>query len=292
MSWQIKPSGRTAVGAPSLPPPTSASAALLLVLRGPEKGREVALGEEPVEIGREGCTLTIAHHLVSRRHARIERVGAGFLLRDLGSTNGTYLNDVRVSEQTLREGDQITVGKSVLKFMTLANPDVRHLRQIFEDAHRDALTGIHNKRYFDQAFADAVRDAHARGEPLCLVLFDIDHFKSVNDNHGHVAGDQVLKRVAAVVSSQVREQDVLARVGGEEFALLLPRTARSVATSAAEIIRGTVEMTDVDLDGGRITVTLSVGVGELARDESAEALYRKTDEKLYEAKRAGRNRVC
>lgn len=293
MSLREKLSARTVVGGQSIYPSEVETSALLLVIQGPEQGREIQVAFEPIEIGREGCTLTIPHHLVSRRHACVERQGAGYLVRDLGSTNGTFVNDARISEQPLKDGDKIRVGKSILKFMVSTNPEVEYLRQMFESVHKDALTGIHNKRFFDQALAKALDDTTAAGSKLSLIVFDIDFFKKVNDTHGHSAGDHVLKRVTQVVGQQVRSSDVFARVGGEEFAIVLPHTALRVAASAAEFIRGAVEMAEFDFDGKTIPVTLSLGVAErdAATEEAADALYRRADAKLYEAKRGGRNQV-
>ncbi len=294
MSLKDKLSARTVVGTPSLFLNEESVTAVLLVIQGPEQGREIGLGADGVDIGREDCTLNIPHHLVSRRHARIERQGAGYSVRDLGSTNGTFVNNARVADQPLKDGDKIKVGKSVVKFMLSTNPELAYLRQMVENVHRDALTGIYNKRYFDQALAKALEESLAEGEPVSLVMFDIDFFKKVNDTHGHSAGDFVLRRVAEVVGQQLRARDVFARVGGEEFAIVLPQTIQLVAASAAEIIRGTVEMTSFEVDGTAIPVTLSLGIAEtdLARSEGAEALYKRADAKLYEAKRAGRNQVC
>jgi diguanylate cyclase (GGDEF)-like protein len=281
------------VAVPSNRPRGGETAAFLAVIRGQQQGVQFELDAEPLDIGREGCTVTIPHDLVSRRHAVVQRAGPVYLIRDLDSTNGTFVNDERVTERGLKDGDQISIGKTVLKFMTADNPELEYLRQMFEKTHRDALTGAYNKRHFDGELERLVSISRQEGEPLSLIVFDIDHFKKINDTHGHPAGDHVLQQIVEVVSSQVRERDVFARVGGEEFAIVLPRTIRPVAMSAAEIIRGVIEMTEIAYDGKRIAVTLSLGVAELEEaDNDDAALYKRADERLYEAKRGGRNQVC
>jgi diguanylate cyclase (GGDEF)-like protein len=294
VSLREKITGRTVVGGQSIYPKEVETSALLLVIQGPEQGRELQVAFEPIDIGREDCTLTIPHHLISRRHARVERMGAGYVVRDLGSTNGTFVNDARITEQPLKDGDKIRVGKSILKFMISTNPEVAYLRQMVENVQKDALTGIYNKRFFDQALQKGIDDTAAAQSKLGLIVFDIDFFKKVNDSHGHSAGDHVLKGVTEIVGQQVRASDVFARVGGEEFAIVLPHTALRVAASAAEFIRGSVEMARFEFEGTVIPITLSLGVAERdsAAEETAEALYRRADAKLYEAKRGGRNRVC
>jgi diguanylate cyclase (GGDEF)-like protein len=156
----------------------------------------------------------------------------------------------------------------------------------------DSLTGLHNKRHFDEVFGKEVARADQSQQPLCLILLDIDHFKKINDNFGHPAGDAVLKHVAHVVKSQIRPSDTLCRVGGEELALVLPHTPLNLATQAAELIRGAVDDTACDFDGTIIPATLSLGVAQLGAGEVPEGLYRRADERLYAAKHSGRNRVC
>jgi diguanylate cyclase (GGDEF)-like protein len=125
-----------------------------------------------------------------------------------------------------------------------------------------------------------------------LIVLDIDHFKQINDRFGHPAGDAVLKHVASVVKSQLRSGDTLCRVGGEEFALVLPDTTQSLASEVAERIRAAVEGAVCEVSGSAIPATLSLGVAALAPGEIPEALYQRADGQLYAAKHSGRNRVC
>jgi len=274
--------------------PDGPTGSVLLVIRGPCEGLEVVLERAGVDIGREGCALTIPNDNVSRRHAIVESIAGGYMIRDLGSTNGTFVNDAKVQVQALKDGDQIRIGKSVIKYLTTANPEHQYLKGMFTKLNTDALTGAHSKRHFDESLPNLIAQAMQQSKPLSLVVLDIDFFKKVNDTHGHAAGDFVLQKVSHTISAQVRDQDLFARVGGEEFCILLPNTPRAMAVGACELIRGTVEMTDFEYEGTRIPVTLSLGVAELDRGaaEAPDALYKRADAKLYEAKKTGRNRVC
>jgi diguanylate cyclase (GGDEF)-like protein len=127
---------------------------------------------------------------------------------------------------------------------------------------------------------------------LALVLFDIDHFKLINDSHGHLAGDAVLKHLVLTVKQELRESDALCRVGGEEFALLFPNTAKSIALQTAELLRQAIANNPCDFDGARIPFTISAGVVEWIPSEGAAQFYKRADVQLYAAKHQGRNRVC
>ena len=281
---------RTAIVVPS-ERPESAAQPRLVVIAGPEIGRNIELAEKPVFIGRaEDVTLRVDSDAVSRRHAVVQRVLNSWVVADLGSTNGTYVNDVRVTTKELHEGDRIRIGKVVLKFSE-CGIEAQYHEQIFNMASLDALTGAFNKRYFDGVFEQAVQRSAKAGEPFSLLIFDIDHFKRINDAHGHPAGDAVLRKLVSVVRQQTRPDDVLCRVGGEEFVVLLPRTDLATARTIAEILRGVAEGTEFTHEGRRIPVTVSFGVAEVLSREDGASLYKRADGRLYEAKRAGRNRV-
>lgn len=283
---------RTAISLPSERPGASGKP-ILVVIAGPELGRRIDLDGGEVDIGRDdGVTFRIDSDLVSRRHASIRRVAGKLAIADLGSTNGTFVNDVRIKTHTLADGDQIKIGKVVLKF-TMSAVEAQYHEQIVLLASMDALTGAYNKRYFEEALRKAFGPTHGTTVPLSLILFDIDHFKKINDTWGHAAGDAVLRQVTDIVRGQVRNRDVFCRVGGEEFALLLDGASLADARRAAELVRRTIEMTAFTFEGKRIPVTVSLGAAErLPPDSSPESLYRRADARLYEAKRSGRNRVC
>jgi two-component system, cell cycle response regulator len=286
----IFPSRRTAISIPSERPP-SAGPPCLVIISGDDMGRRFELGTTEVSIGRaDTCTICVNTDQVSRKHATVQAVLGKYYIVDMRSTNGTFVNEQKVERAKLLDGDQIRVGKTVLKY-TESHVEQRYFEHVFNLASIDALTGAFNKRYFDETFGKEIQRSQQVGTPLSIVLFDIDHFKKINDTYGHPAGDAVLKNVSGAVASQLRDGDALFRVGGEEFALVLSATPLSLAVQAAEAVRALVASVVTDFMGTRITATLSLGVAELAPGEQPAALYQRVDERLYAAKRGGRNRV-
>ena len=183
----------------------------------------------------------------------------------------------------------------VLIALAFARPILNTLgdfRRVASQAATDSLTGLANRRSFDDELALEWRRAERVGDPLALILIDLDNFKSVNDDRGHQAGDAVLRRVAAILDSGARNADLAARYGGEEFALLAPETDLLGATKLADRLRGDLEAAKIELPGGKeISVTASFGVAVKGTLERPEQLIAAADEALYEAKRNGKNRV-
>ena len=287
----IIPGRRTAISLPS-ERPKGAGQPCLVIISGAEMGRRIDLTHEEVSIGRsDQCTVCVNSDLVSRRHAVVNRVLGRYILVDLKSTNGTFVNDQRIDRHELKDGDLLRTGKTVLKYLE-NNLELEYMQHILSLASVDSLTGLHNKRHFDEVFGKEVARAEQTQTACSLIVLDIDHFKRINDGFGHPAGDAVLKHVAGVVKSQIRPSDSLCRVGGEEFALVLPQTPYTLAAQAAELIRVAVEKSICEVAGTAIPATLSLGVAELAVGEIPERLYQRADERLYAAKHAGRNRVC
>jgi diguanylate cyclase (GGDEF)-like protein len=269
--------------------------ALLIVLSGPRLGTRNVLSEAPVDIGRgSACHLILDADSVSRRHARIEWSGQAHRLVDLASTNGTYLNGTRVRDATLKDGDRIGIGKALLKYIAGGNIEAAYHEEIQRLMRFDALTGVYNKRHFEESLRLAVFTARATPKPVSLAVFDLDHFKRINDTHGHTAGDHVLCELAKVVGETLSPGQIFGRVGGEEFAVLSEGCALAQAVQHAETVRARVEAHSFSFEGNSFPVTVSLGVAERgqAEEEEAERLYERADEKLYQAKAAGRNRVC
>src|SRR5208283_2359717 len=150
-----------------------------------------------------------------RHHARISFDGSQYWVQDQGSTNGTFVNDEVVREQRLGDGDQIRIGRSILKFMTGENVEVHYHEEIYRLMTVDGLTQAFNRRYFNEALEREFNRTRRYGRALSLILFDIDHFKLVNDTYGHLAGDNLLRQIAAAVKPRLRREDVFARTGGE-----------------------------------------------------------------------------
>jgi diguanylate cyclase (GGDEF)-like protein len=266
--------------------------ACLVVIYGPDLGRRIALGFGNFEIGRSSKNdLALDQESVSRHHARITRGREGWTLRDLGSTNGTYINDQPIQERLLRDGDQIKIGRSILKFMTGGNIEASYHEEIYRLMTVDGLTQIFNRRYFNDALDREVARSVRYKRPLSLLLMDLDHFKKKNDEFGHVAGDALLKQLAQAIKPRLRREDIFCRVGGEELAVILPEVDLQGARLTAEKVRAIVEETKFVFEECEIPCTISVGASSLEGAMSAKALYQKADEMLYRAKSNGRNRV-
>ena len=268
--------------------------ACVVVIYGSELGRRVQLGSAPFEIGRSSSNdLFIDQESISRHHARISFDGSSYWVSDLGSTNGTYVNDDLVREQRLRDGDQVRIGRSILKFMTGANVEVHYHEEIYRLMTVDGLTQIFNRRYFNEALEREVNRSKRYERVLSLIAFDIDHFKTINDTYGNLVGDSVLRLVASAVKPRLRREDIFARTGGEEFAVLLPEISMDGALITAEKVRAIVQGASLKQEQESVRCTISLGVATLLPDESSpEDLYKRADERLYEAKQSGRNRVA
>lgn len=268
--------------------------ACLVIIYGPDLGKRVRLGMAAFEIGRSPKNdLSIDQESASRHHARITFDGTFYWIQDLQSTNGTFVNDGLVREHKLRDGDQVRIGRSILKFMTGENVEVHYHEEIYRLMTVDGLTDIFNRRYFDTAIEREFSRALRYERPLSLVLFDIDHFKRINDTYGHLVGDGVLRQVVSAVKPRLRREDIFARTGGEEFGILLPEVTIEGARATAEKVRRIVEGTRIKVDpeeGVSCTVSLGVDIAGGETDSPSE-LYKRADEHCYEAKQAGRNRV-
>lgn len=267
--------------------------ACLVVIYGQDLGRKYNLESPTLVLGRSSkCDVQIDQESVSRAHSKIMNQGKTIRIRDLGSTNGTYVNDEQIEERTLADGDLIKIGRTIFKFLSGGNIERAYHEEIYRLTTVDGLTQIFNKRYFMESLEREIARSSRYRREMTLVMFDIDHFKQINDTYGHLAGDQVLKSLASTIKAKIRREDLFARYGGEEFAIVLPEIDGFNAQQFAEKIRRIVEITDYFFEGNRIPVTISMGVAVLdAETSDASGLIKKSDERLYEAKKAGRNCV-
>jgi diguanylate cyclase (GGDEF)-like protein len=260
----------------------------------------VPLDRPETSVGRgEACEIVLDLDNVSRRHCTLVRRGEEFFLRDDGSTNGTWLNGVDVrGEAPLRSGDLVKVGSAILKFLLggAGSPDsieAQYHEEIYRLTITDGLTQVYNKRYLLEFLDREMARSTRYGRELGLVLFDVDHFKKINDGRGHLAGDHVLRELASIVKARIRREECFARYGGEEFALVAPETGREKTVQLADKLRALVEQHEFVFEGERIPATISAGVAALQEGtRSALAFLQAADERLYEAKRLGRNQVC
>lgn len=269
----------------------------VMVMAGSSAGRVLTIATSKVTLGRsKQADFTLTDQGISRLHCEIASTGGGYSITDLGSTNGTLVNGGRIDCVPLKPGDRIQLGpEAVLQFDLYDEEQEGLANKLYEAATRDLLTRALNRRAFQERLVAEVAYAIRHREKLVAIAVDIDHFKSVNDSYGHAAGDSVLSEVGAAVASTLRNEDVFARMGGEEFALLGRGLSLRNGLKMAERIRKLVEERVFVFEAHRFRVTLSAGVAELAETGSpmqGDTLLQLADARLYAAKRAGRNRVA
>ncbi|MFT4798618.1 MAG: diguanylate cyclase (GGDEF)-like protein [Candidatus Azotimanducaceae bacterium] len=269
----------------------------LVMIRGDFIGKVYGLTDNATMIGRsDDVDLTISDASISRRHAVLVNRVEGFFASDLGSTNGTFVNKELVSSaHRLNEGDKLTLGAVTFKFTFQDEDDTEYHLLLRNMAIKDGLTRIYNKRYFMDLLAKEYEYNRRNKSGLSIVMFDIDHFKEVNDTHGHIAGDLVLRELAQLVETEVRGYDLFARYGGEEFVFLMRGASLDAAVGLAERVRSSIEGHEFFYEEQVLKVTISLGVSYWDGGEDVaypEQIVELVDKRLYEAKRGGRNRIC
>ncbi len=266
-------------------------------------GQPFEVGSEKVTVGRDHASLTLPDDSVSRQHATIHWNGQAHVVTDSGSTNGTYVNEERISSRALVSGDRVRFGNQLLKYLSAGSLESKYHELVFKIMTTDGLTQTHNKSYFMESFQRELHLGQRTEAPLCLMLLDLDHFKRINDSYGHLAGDKALIEFASRTLNTVRRGDLLARYGGEEFVLLCPRTKFEHGLQLAERIRRAVAEKPVEFETQRIPMTVSIGVVEFSVGSSNErtnfdvdslstVLLAEADKYLYQAKQRGRNQVA
>jgi two-component system cell cycle response regulator len=289
---------KTLSGVSSNPPPFRATLAVLTVQAGPQAGRVLPLAKEaPTTLGRaDDCSIAFEDARLSRVHARIVFVAGDWMLMDEGSTNGTFVNGARVEKYSkLEDGDRILLGGSVsVRFVLVTEEERKSLTRVYEAAMRDGLTGVFNRKALDERLAAEIAFAVRHNAAISVVLLDVDNFKLVNDGYGHLAGDAVLREVAARLTGTLRVEDVLGRYGGEEFLVVARDISLEQGAQLAERLRALLTASPIVFEGTPIAVSASFGVASLAccgDRREVETLLGLADARLYEAKRNGRNRV-
>jgi diguanylate cyclase (GGDEF)-like protein len=280
------------------PPPASPGNDSLVVIYAKDeslRGKRFKLEKSPLTLGRvPDNDVVLEDDSVSRRHAEVVQRGETWFVVDVGSRNGTLHNEAELPrEAPLSHGDRIKIGSTIFKYLTGADAESAYFEEVFKLTITDGLTQVNNRRHFDETLEREFLRARRHTRPLSLLVLDIDYFKRVNDQFGHLAGDHVLRELAGLVQGRVRRDETVARYGGEEFVVLLPETPIEGAVSLAENLRARIEAHSFVFQGVTIPVTVSVGCAEASdADKTAQELFRRADEHLYKAKGGGRNRVC
>jgi len=270
----------------------------LVQIAGPNPGKRFVLGQQRDEytVGRDpDCDIVVDLDNVSRRHARFSVRNNRVYVEDLDSTNGTFVEPKpgEIHEQTeLRPGDFVKVGGGLFKFLSGNDLESLYFEEIYRLTILDGLTQVNNKRFLMEFLEREMGRCHRYGRSLSLLMFDLDHFKQINDTQGHLAGDQVLRDMAQIIKQRIRKEECFARYGGEEFCVVLPESGPDKARTFAEKIRKMVEDHPFAFEGKPIPVTVSMGVADLTSDMTEPLQFIKVaDANLYKAKKAGRNRV-
>lgn len=278
----VKPAGQECLVVIYAPSPTDLGKRYLLSLP------SVAIGR-----GRDN-DIILPSDCVSRRHARLENRPDGLYLVDLDSTNGTFVNEEpqRIEERRLRRGDQFSIGDTIFKFLSGNDVESQYHEVVFRMAITDGLTNLANRKQLDTVLMEELPRAQRHGRHLSMLMIDIDYFKKINDNYGHLTGDSVLRGLATALQKRLRPNDKPGRYGGEEFCLILPETSLSSAVRIGEELRGIVANQSFVAEGREIRVTVSIGAAAATPMMTVEQFYKAADEMLYKAKNTGRNRVC
>ena len=289
-----------AIPLPPVTPHVQQTQAALTVVSGPSTGRVFSIhGTTVLGRGRE-AHVRLDDAGASRAHARIIPTDGGvYVLEDMGSLNGTFVDGERIDRATLRSGTRINIGPNIVVTFAIMDAQAEKLaHQLYESSVRDPLTRAFNRRYLLERLASEIAYGLRHRTALGLILFDLDHFKRINDTYGHLVGDEVLREVSALVQRFIRVEDVFARFGGEEFVVLVRGIEHDNVGRFAGRIRAAVEGLEIPsnmADGRLIHVTISAGYASLREvrpDESAaESLLRLADERMYRSKDGGRNRV-
>jgi diguanylate cyclase (GGDEF)-like protein len=238
--------------------------ACLVVIYGQSIGRRFRMKRGEVLIGRSSqAHIQIDHESVSRRHATVNVGEQRASVQDLGSTNGTYVNDEPVTERVLKDGDLIKVGRTILKYLSNNNIEAAYHEEIYRLTTIDGLTRCFNKRYLrEQLMRECSRSVRYE-RPLSVVLFDIDDFKELNDEYGHLAGDAVLTQMGKRISRRVRREDVFARTQGGQFAIVAPEISKKAAVAMADRVMRMVDEGTFGFDDVQIPVKVSISVVSL-----------------------------
>jgi diguanylate cyclase (GGDEF)-like protein len=275
--------------------------ACLVVVGGDLNGTLFNLREGRITVGRSASnTIPLEFKGISRTHFQIISTNttstqSSCVIEDMESSNGTFVNNRKiVAPIELKKNDIVKVGTIAFKFLPKGDPERLAYDKLHAEANTDGLTKCFNKTYFNNAIDLEVKKSRITGTPLTLLIFDLDHFKNLNDTYGHDAGDFVLKEMSAIIrATGIRDGDIFARYGGEEFVVLLPNTNLKQGFEIAERIRKSIELHKFAYDSNTpLRVTASIGIADYRPGVmTGTDLFKRADQAVYTSKESGRNQV-
>ena len=268
----------------------------LVVVYGGNLGKAYYLQQPEQIIGRSPTAdIQLDEESISREHARLAVGHKVTTVCDLDSTNGLFINGHRMQHAILQDGDRLHLGETVLKYLSSTNTESKFHEDIYRLLTVDDLTQAFNRPYLQESLKREMSRALRYHRPLSLAMLDIDQFKSINDAYGHLAGDHVLKAFVALVNRNIRQSDLLARYGGDEFAIILPEANRASALRFCEKLRALIAAYPFLYKQHTLAVTTSIGLQSYDHrdgEKTVSQMVAAADSRLYEAKKTGRNRTC
>lgn len=266
--------------------------AWLLVAAGARKGERFPLDGSSVTIGRaEGVDIRLTDPGVTDVHARVYLDQDQWVVEDVEGKHETFVNDLRVREYAIRDGDRIRLGRSILKLVSGPDSETRCENELFQTSTQDALTLVGSRASFEQALARETGRARRHAKPLALLVLDVDGFTALNDARGDAVGSAVLQMLCARLRPHLRLQDLVARIGDDEFAILLPETSQASMRDVGEKLCALASAEPFNVDGDEVRVTVSGGVASFDPVESDEAFARRARAAVDAACAAGGDRL-
>lgn len=247
--------------------------ACIIVIYGDELGRKYNLGQKEILIGRSvSCDVRVDQEAISRQHAKLEPNFGNVILSDLGSTNGTYVNNDLVDQATLKDGDLLKIGRTIFKYLSGNNIEAQYHEEIHRLTTIDGLTQVYNARYYSEQLEREISRARRYSRPFAMLLFAVDGIEQINRDYGHLAGDAVLAQLAKLIEQDSRRHDILARIQGERFGAILPEVDLHGARVYGERLRMMIADADFAFEDVILRVSLSLGLAALGEEVDANGL--------------------
>ncbi len=267
--------------------------ACLITIHGENLGKKYDLDLNEMVIGRsDTANIRVDEENVSRHHAKITRSKKEYFIEDLKSTNGTFVNTKKIEKTSLKEGDLVLIGNTILKYISGSNIENMYHDEIYKLATLDGLTKVYNKKFLLEKLQTEFSRSKRYDRHMSFVIFDFDNFKKLNDQYGHPTGDFVLRKTASLIMKNMRKEDIFGRYGGEEFAIILPETHLQSAVRLSEKLRLLVSSINYEYNDLILKATISIGAADLSPNvKNYQELIEHADRALYKAKREGRNKV-